>query len=79
MFFSVTLTELSFDIWPTSFLPKSTSIRCSASSFLSFKRSFFNLRSSFSVDPLFLVPAIGLRVTCLFLTFIIVSGLEHII
>ena len=58
---SVTFTEPVPATLPTSFLPRSTSMICSAISFGSFLSSSSRDLSSFSVSPLFLVPAIGLR------------------
>ena len=73
--FSVTLTEFILDTFPTSFRPKSNNIKCSASSFLSFISCFLKNSSSFFVEPLGLVPAIGLTVTLLFLSLTSISGL----
>ena len=64
-------------ILPKSFLPRSISIKCSAISFSSDKRSFSRSRSSCSVFPLERVPAIGLIVAILLLsTRVNISGEE---
>ena len=55
----VTFTEPNSLTLPISFLPKSTSIVCSAISFLSAKSSFSSAISSSTVLPLGRVPAIG--------------------
>ena len=55
----VTSTEPALQTRPKSFLPKSTSIRCSARSFGSLSNSLAIVSSSSGVPPLGLVPAIG--------------------
>ena len=72
--FSVTLTLPIFETLPTSFLPRSINIKCSANSFGSLKRSFSFILSSSSLAPLFRVPAIGLNVTWLPSSLINISG-----
>ena len=62
---SVTLTVLSLETFPASFLPKSNNIKCSESSFLSLSKSFAKKLSSLVFFPLGLVPAIGLTVILL--------------
>ena len=76
---SVTLTVLILETFPASFLPKSNSIKCSESSFLSFNKSFELNSSSFKFFPLGLVPAIGLTVIILSLNLTKISGLAPII
>ena len=77
--FSVTFTVLIFETLPTSFLPKSKSIRCSDNSLLSFKSCFLKNLSFFAFDPRGLVPAIGRMVILLFLSLTNISGLLPII
>jgi len=60
--FSETFTVPVLEILPTSFLPKSINIKCSANSLGSERRSLAFSSSSISFAPLLLVPAIGLRV-----------------
>ena len=55
----LTLTVPNLATLPKSFLCKSTSILCSAISFLSFNNSLASLRSSSLSFPLFVVPAKG--------------------
>ena len=58
MYFS-TSTEPNSDTFPMSFLPRSTSMLCSASSFSSESSSLSRRSSSSSVRPRGLVPARG--------------------
>ena len=72
----VTSTEPALQTRPKSFLPKSTSIKCSARSFGSLSNSFAIVSSSSGVPPLGLVPAIGWMTTSRPVTFTNASGLE---
>ena len=76
---SVTLTVPILETLPASFLPKSSSIKCSESSFLSLSKSLAKKLSSFKFLPLGLVPAIGLTVILLSLNLTKISGLAPII
>ena len=71
------LTVFIFETFPTSFLPKSKSIRCSDSSFLSFKSSCLYIASFLALKPLGLVPAIGLIVILSFLNLTRISGKKY--
>ena len=62
------------DTFPMSFLPRSTSMLCSASSFWSESRSLSNSASSSEVEPLGLVPARGKVCRTPSLSFTRVSG-----
>ena len=73
---SVTSTLPGFETRPTSFLPKSSSIKCSALSFGSLSNSSLRDKSSALFDPLGLVPAIGLIVHSLFRKRTRISGEE---
>ena len=70
-----TCTVPNLLILPISFLPRSTSILCSASSFSSFKSSASSALSSSSVLPLRLVPASGKVCRTPFSSLTSVSGL----
>ena len=65
--------------FPTSFRARSTSIKCSAFSFSSARRSLLSFLSSDIVFPLFLVPAIGNVSIFPFSTLTSISGLDPII
>nr|QCF61892.1 anthranilate synthase [Strobilanthes cusia] len=71
-----TLTEPYFETLPTSFLPRSTSIICSARCFSSFRRFLSRFSSSIKVFPLLVVPAKGRLVIMFFFERVRISGLE---
>ena len=70
--FSLTLPVV--ETLPISFLPKSMSMVCSASSFSSLSSSTANFSSSFSSLPRLLVPAMGRVSIMSFSTLTIISG-----
>ena len=71
-FFTSTVPNLL--TFPTSFLPRSTNIVCSALSFGSLTNCLTNISSSSFVFPLGTVPAIGLVATIPFKTLTNFSG-----
>ena len=71
---TATFTVPGLAIRPTSFLPKSINMRCSAISLGSLTISFSIAISSASSLPLLLVPAIGLTVTLLSSSLAKISG-----
>uniref|UniRef100_A0A0A9D224 Pco121713 n=1 Tax=Arundo donax TaxID=35708 RepID=A0A0A9D224_ARUDO len=71
-----TFTDPGLETLPTSFLPKSTSIMCSAHCFSSLNNCCSCISSSFSVFPLRVVPASGRLIIFPFLTLVRISGLD---